>query len=670
MSTTYSPTTMIAQPTSLKQLIFNYKTNFLRRSIKITDNLTFNQYEIIKRAYFYSHNQFMSGPLDENGQPKYFYDLCTDRNDQATKNIDLDTKDCYIKAEGGGAYLKSWMLRREFMGYAKTSGFGMKLNELSSDLPAFGTVVWKKVKDKDGKVDVHQVELINIINDPTAKKLSKGLFVERHMMSQDDLHKKEDTWGKAKVSDLIKKGRTVRRTQFMTDFGPNVTDTQVTADDTTPYYEVFELWGEVPYALYKRYETGKEDSPVKISDKPYLAGYYEPVSSPEKPEAASDVLSDEDKNRTVYVMAIVAGIDDGCEEQVIFCKEQQREDFPYKEVHYRRRKGRWLGLGNYELLFDLIEKANEITNRYYSSLRLALLHIYQTRDKNHVRNVLTDLLDGDVIVTRSELTALPTEIRGAAEFKAELDRIERRADALCNAYEVISGADLPSGTPYKLGQQQLTSATKLFKFIQQNIGLFIEQVFNEWLLPDFAKGLTPEHILDLIDNADDLEVYYNAKKRLMQYEMLKKYVLETNEMPDPGQLELVGSIVKDQIAKSPKQILVEANYYADQKYSLKTVVTGENDAKKEGNETMANLTQTIAGNPQALQDPRFMKLLNMIMENNGFSPLEINSINNTPTNPSLNPANQGGGGVERSMVDGGGAGGMPMSMPTAAAMAT
>lgn len=648
-------------------MIATFKTNFLRRSIKITDNLTFNQYEIIKRAYFYSHNQFMSGPLDENGQPKYFYDLLTDRNDQATKNIDLDTKDCYIKAEGGGAYLKSWMLRREFMGYAKTTGFGMKINELSSDLPAFGTVVWKKIKNEKGEVDVQQVELINIINDPTAKKLSKGLFVERHMMSQDDLRLKEDAWGKAKVDELIRKGRTVRRTQFMTDFGPGVSDTQVSADDTTPYYEVFEMWGEIPYSLYERYETGKEDNPVKISNKPYVADYYEPAAAPTQAAPASNVLSDDDKNRTVYVMAIVAGIETDCEESVMFCKEQKREDFPYKEVHYRRRKGRWLGLGNYELLFDLIEKANEITNRYYSSLRLALLHIYQTRDKNHVRNVLTDLLDGDVIVTRSELTALPTEVRGATEFKLELDRIERRADALCNAYEVVSGADLPSGTPYKLGQQQLSSATKLFKFIQQNIGLFIEQVFNEWLLPDFAKNLTEEHVLDLIDNFDDLEVYYNARKRLMQYELLKRYVLDNNSMPDPSQLELAGSLIKDQVAKSPKQILVEKDYYANQKYSLKTVVTGENEAKKENLETMTSLAETLAANTQALQDPRYMKLLNMIMEETGYSPLEINSINNTPTNPSLNPANQGGGGVERSMPGEGGGGPSMMGAMTKSA---
>jgi hypothetical protein len=368
-------------------------------------------------------------------------------------------------------------------------------------------------------------------------------------------------------------------------------------------------------------------------------------------------------NETVYVMAMVAGVDSGCTEVVPFCREVTRDMFPYRETHFRRRKGRWLGLGNYELCFDLIEKANELTNRFFSSLRLALLHIYQTREQNHIKNVLSDLLDGDVVVTKSELTALPTEIRGANEYKYEMESIERKADRLCNSFEIVSGADLPSGTPFKLGQQQLTSATKLFKYVRQNTALFLESVFNDWLLPDFAKSLTKEHILDLVDNVDDLEVYYTARKRIFQYNAIKQYILENNDLPDPQQIQLVGELVKDQLAKGPKQILVKQNYYNNQKYSLKVVIDGENDKQQDQAETLTNMFQVLAANPAALQDPRLMKILNMMLENAGFSPLQLNLINQTPTNPSLNPANQGGGGADRSMAGTDTQGNSPVAVP-------
>ncbi|MCK4829393.1 hypothetical protein KA005_77430, partial [bacterium] len=83
------------------------------------------------------------------------------------------------------------------------------------------------------------------------------------------------------------------------------------------------------------------------------------------------------------------------------------------------------------------------------------------------------------------------------------------------------------------------------------------------------------------------------------------------------------------------------------KYSVKMVITGENDRKKENLDTLSEIYQVTASNPAALQDPRLMKILNMILEESGYSPLAINGINQTPTNPALNPANQGGAGAGR-----------------------
>lgn len=654
-------------PETLTGFVSNFKHNFLSKSISIVPGLTHNQYETVKRIYFYIHNQFESGPNDENGDPKYFYDLVTHRNDQATKNIDLNTKDAYIKSETEGSYLKTWHLRREFIGYAKTSGFGMKLNDMAEDLPDFGTVVWKKIKNSEGRTDVEQVELINLMNDPSVKKLKDGIVIERHLLTQDDLAAKK-SFDQSAVRNLITKGLTTVRTGYLSDYGQNTVDMFSQVDDTTPYYECFELWGEIPRWMYEKYKVGglprvtdsRNPEFKKAAESFYKGGETKDGIRPSEPQKETPYIFDNKKadpgyrdvydksNETVYVMAVIAGIGRGEKESVLFCKEVNRDLFPYKEVHYRRKKGRWLGLGNFELCFPLIEKANEVTNRFFASLRIALLHLYQTRDKLHVKNFLTDLLDGDVVVSKSEIQAIPTEIRGFSQYRDEIDRIERQADKLCNSYEVVTGDNLPSGTSFKLGNQQLQSATKLFEFIRQNMGLFIEDVFNTWLLPDFAASLTEEHTLELMDDMDDIEIYYNAQRKIFQYEVLKQYILENEDYPDPAQLALVGSLVKDQIKKSPKQITVLKNYYSNLKYSVKMVITGENDAKKENLETLSTTYQVLAANPAALQDPRLMKLLNMILEQSGYSPLEINSVNETPTNDSLNPANQGGANVERS----------------------
>jgi hypothetical protein len=659
-------------PQTLCALVGNFKKNFLEREIEIVPGLMHNQYEIVKRIYFYSHNTFESGPVDENENPKYFYDLITDRNDQSTKNINVNTKDAYIKSETQGSYLKTWMLRREFVGYAKTSGFGMKLNDLADDLPDFGTVVWKKILNEEKRVDVSQVELINLMNDPSVKRLKDGLVVERHMLTQYDMAQKK-SWDRTAVQMLITSGKGSTRVGFLDS---NTAKAQYTAnqiDETTPYYEVYEMWGEIPRDMYEQHKTG--GLPRKDTTSTYATGFYKASqssygvrTSPRPKDATTSietlnpstvsVSSYFNTNETVYVMAVVAGIEEGENGSVLFCKEVSRDMFPYKEVHYRRRKGRWLGLGNYELCFGLIEKANEITNRFFSSLRIALLHLYQTRDSLHVKNFLEDLVDGDLTVSKSEITAIPTEIRGFTQYQDEINRIEAKADRLCNSFEVVTGANLPSGTPWKLGNQQLQSATKLFEYVRENMSLFIEDVFNSWLLEDFAKSLTEEHILELMDDMDDIEIYYTARRKMFQYQFLKEYILENEAYPTVEELRMVGGLVKDKIKKGPKQLTIERKYYMNLKYSVKMVIDGENDRRQQNNDTLTSLYESTVANVAALQDPRLMKILNMILENSGYSPLEVNAVNETETNPLLNPANQGGGGVERSMneqMPGGGA---------------
>ena len=480
-------------PQSISGMVGNFKENFLKKEIEIVPGLMHSQYEVVKRTYFYQHNQFESGPIDENGDPKYFYDLVTDRNDDASKNIDLDTKDVYIKGESGGAYLKSWMLRREFMGYAKESGFGMKLNTLSDDLPAFGTVVWKKIKNHEGRTDVEAVELINLMNDPAVKSLKDGIVIERHVLTQSDL-RRYTAWDQDAVNDLISAGQTISRVGFLdTNQSSLHGSTATNVDEFTPFYEVYEMWAEIPRWMYEQYKRG---------GKPRV--YQRGLPPVQKQPGAIESPYMGNMNESVYVMAVVSGVDSGQKETVLFCKEVSRNLFPYKEVHFRRRKGRWLGVGNYEACFDLTEKANEITNRYFSSLRIALLHLYQTRDKTHVKNVLSDLLDGDLVVSRSEINAIPTEIRGAQDYQIEMKMIEAKADRICKSLEVVTGANLPSNTPFKLGSQQLVSATKFFEKVQENMGLFLEDVFNNWLLIDFGKALTEEHILEILDDTEDI----------------------------------------------------------------------------------------------------------------------------------------------------------------------
>ena len=598
---------------TLGKIVGNFKRNFLQKDIHIVDGLPFNQYDTVRRMYFYTHGKFESGDIDDQGNPKYFYDLMTHRADQARKNIDLDTKDVFIQAEGAQTnYLKSWLLRKEFMGYAKTSKFGRKLNELGQDLAPWGTVVWKKVNDDE---ILHPVELINLINDPSVKYLKdSSLVVERHLMRPDEV-KAMKNWDPVEVKKMLSARNTVAANSYMTIRGAKSAWTD-SIDDVTPVHEVYEVWGWVPETVMPEHATG-------------------------------------DSNNFRYVMGIVTGIDDTAKSQTLYIKETTEDQFPYTEVHMRRKKGRWLGFGYTEGLFTLTEKANELTNRFYQGLRIGAMHLYQTRNKGFIRNVLVDLEDGDIVETPNEINPIPTEIRAFNQYQAELDKIEQKADQFCNSYESVTGDTLPSGTPFRLGASQNASAVKFFDIIKEDVGLMVEYAFNEWVLPKFAKNLTKEHTLELIGDADDLQKFFDLTKRIKQYDALKSYILKNSDLPTQDELSTINTLLEDQHANMPKSVLVPDGFYEDQTYSLKVVITDENDASGPEMESMWSLAQTIAANPAALQDDRFMRLIGKLTEKSrAFSPLDLNLIKSTPTNPSLNPANQGGNGAANMAAQG------------------
>lgn len=621
-------------PASFLDLITNFKQNFLRKSVEIIPGLTFNQYDTIKRAYFYVHNQFISGNIDEQGNPKQFYDLLTDRNDQAAKNIHLDTKDILIEAKNQNSFLKSWLLRKEYEVFAQKSRLGVKLNDLADDLPDFGTVVWKKcLYEKD--VDTRDVSLLMLMNDPLVKCLKDGPVIERLLMTSKDIVSKKMFYPKA-VEKLLASYHSNAYAPFITDYDNALRSELNAIDQTTDYYELWEFWGYVPLYLYAKYHPKR----VKQS---YLEKH---------------------RMESIYCFAIASGFD---ADNVLYIEDVDPKKFPYKEVHFRKMKGRWLGQGNYELCFNEQEEANELKNRYINSMRITLSHFYQTRDGSPTRNIVTDLEDGDILEVESEITSIPTELRGAQDYRLEMQALEARVDRKVNALEVVTGESMPSGTPWKLGAQQNINAKKMFDKIKENCGLFIEEVVNDWLIPDFKKMITKEHIIDLVGDQDDLELIYSAFKKTVGYNFLKDYILSQEDFPSQEQMQLVERLATEQLGKVSKKLWLPGGYFdQNDDYNLKVVTTGENEAKQNKVDTLTTLYTTLAANPAAVQDERLMKILNKILEMNGISPFEVDMINTAQPNISLNPANQGGANPAQQQGGGGAKGGNVKQFATAA----
>ena len=76
--------------------------------------------------------------------------------------------------------------------------------------------------------------------------------------------------------------------------------------------------------------------------------------------------------------------------------------------------------------------------------------------------------------------------------------------------------------------------------------------------------------------------------------------------------------------KNTRFIDVPKNYYDDIDATVSVITTNETYVKSAILQTLSNMLQTVAQNPQILQDPTTKKIFNKIMEVSGaFSPVEL-----------------------------------------------
>ena len=299
------------------------------------------------------------------------------------------------------------------------------------------------------------------------------------------------------------------------------------------------------------------------------------------------------------------------------------DKFPYKKWDFITIEGRGLGLGIAEQSFDGQIRWNEMANQKAKSMKISSKHIFQTRDTQIEGNILTDVLDGDIIKVRSEIQPLVNEERNLQAYKMEEDNVMNITRATANATDMLMGEQLPSRTPFRLGVMQQQNATKFFDFIRQNHGMFWDEVLEDWIIPEFEREANKEHLLEVIDpDTIDLLIERDVNNRVNKA-VIKKVII-TGNFPTKEEMDMVKEQLKDEAKRKPTQFVeLMKDYFKDFKKHLTIDISGEQKATAQEVETMTNFLQLLAQNPGITQDPNLMKLLNGIASRVGLSPVSF-----------------------------------------------
>lgn len=159
--------------------------------------LKYNQREIINRINLYLNDQYLE--RDDNA---LFWNISAPRVTHFTKLISPDTKDFYPYGLGQFNFTQAWALRKFVKKWFDDNEFYKTLNDVAEGLATYGSCVWKKYTDEDGKVEIEEVDLQNLYFDQAVECINDTDIVEKHFLSRRELWEKDGIWNN--VQEVLK----------------------------------------------------------------------------------------------------------------------------------------------------------------------------------------------------------------------------------------------------------------------------------------------------------------------------------------------------------------------------------------------------------------------------------------------------------------------------------
>ncbi len=568
---------------TISEEVNEFKTD----EVTVVDNFTFKQRETIEKILRLYNSKFKDGETDKEGFRKYFKNIVKNPCHSAMKAIKFTPADIMILPAPGQSSLKAWLMDRDFKQWIKEKNFGRVLNRIFSELPIFGSVVLKLIKD-----EFHFVDLRNLINEQSSDNLKDAQYViEQHWYTPHELRKQK--WDN--IEEVIEQWRVSKQ----------------------PYIRVLERYGEVS----KEEFGGNPDEYTYSRFIVYI------------PESDLEDRLDVHKSGVILDKA-----------------EISPEEFPYREFHWEKIPGRWLGIGRVELLSDPQVRTNEIVNLRVKSSYVAGLNIWQTRDDNIKKNLIKDIGQGQVLRTMDRIERVPTEERNTFSFSDEEQSWLGNRDEVSFTYDSFRGERSPAGTPLGSMQMSVEMMTSYFEHIKQNVASALKVVIYNDIIPTFKK--TKEHYLKLV--GEDLEKWNELRIEMKANEELLRQLKKEKRIPSAAQFEAIKSVISKKQKKREEDVFVPSDLYKDLKYVIDIVITGQDRDVRVEAANMAMALQTMTADPTVLTDPAKRKIFGKQLEAVGINIHDIAQSEQEPLQrkieeqagqqgPVRSPGQKGGG---------------------------
>jgi len=150
---------------------------YKEESINLGYGLDFNQWNTLRKIYFYQNSRHLSGDIDPlTKRTKPFPNISRFRARVVAKMLDFDIKDLRVitdKVFDLLSQLKAYLLEKRILKWAKDNGFGFLLNEIVENVANYGSALVLKLPKKLPEV----LDLKSVFFDYSVDKIQDAPYV-------------------------------------------------------------------------------------------------------------------------------------------------------------------------------------------------------------------------------------------------------------------------------------------------------------------------------------------------------------------------------------------------------------------------------------------------------------------------------------------------------------
>lgn len=459
----------------------------------------FSQKDTLESCDMASASKYKKGVLDAEGQRKTFINIVNFYRDVMKMKIIIKVANYIFEPRKLSYEWPVWSLKQEFNIFADEESYDDELQDRAHDLATYGTVVSKRCADS-----TERVPLRTLRNTQSAKSLFHAASTGGYVIIEDDKHYNE-----------------------MSDYP----DWQLDGLVKSKSYQVFERYTLVPKSLY-------EDEAWKDNN-----GVIENWDENEEMILCQQILIPGEKNKGKFESGTV-----------VWMERVDEDSWPLDECHSERVDGRWLGKGEVEKQLE-----NQIARNLNANLRRRGLLWATRKIFAHAGNngddipeqLLMEVKDGQTIFVgpNGSLSQVNTGNQHGAEFNADDQAWKENSQQNAFAFNITTGADMPSGMSFSLGVVLEKAVSDHFTAVRNRFSNYLKRDFFNQLIEIFKEEYSEEHERPINMDSDDIEAF---KDSIIVFHANERYfdrlVTRKNPNMDQIRIEVEQELMKNQYA--------------------------------------------------------------------------------------------------------------------------